>query len=182
MAKTEPRKTLIRPHWASSSRYDSFKLHHPSFSEWKWAPWQTQEDPFSKREPQKARLVCFVWTDKMKLELLGKSHQPYTEEKMKPSKKRIPCLLWNMEEAHWYFGVALLPQALSALNLCRAQWNQKTMKALCSKTYSAVSESCVFVTSYGFYNRIMTTYIRIHKKALKSGWEENVGSFWSGLL
>lgn len=64
-------------------------------------------------------------------------------EKMRPSKKREPCLPWNMEVAQWYFRVALLPQALhrfTALNLCRAQWNQKTVKAFWSQTYSPVSE------------------------------------------
>lgn len=51
-----------------------------------------------------------------------------TDGKMKHIKKRTLSLLWNMGEARLCSGAVLLHLAQGVLNLCRVQWNLKTIK------------------------------------------------------
>ena len=81
----------------------------------------------------------------------------FTENKMKPSKKRTSSLQSNMEEVQWCFGVAVLPLALGALNVCMASWNQEiTKEAFWSAMFNPVSESRVSVEGHGSCSRTMT--------------------------
>ena len=80
----------------------------------------------------------------------------FTDEEMKHPKKRTLYLMWNMEEAQLCYGAALLHLAQGVLNLCRVQWNLKTIKAFWSEMCCPVSESLVSVAGHGSSNSIMT--------------------------
>ena len=80
----------------------------------------------------------------------------FRDAKMKHTKKRTLYLLSNMEEARLCSGAALLHLAQGVLNVCRVQWNLKTIKAFWSKMCCPVSERLVSVTGHGSSNRIMT--------------------------
>lgn len=54
------------------------------------------------------------------------------------------------------FRAALSHLAQGALNLCRAQWNLKTVSAFWGEMCSPVSDSWVSVAGHGSSNRIMT--------------------------
>ena len=101
-----------------------------------------------------------------------------TENKMKPLKKRTPSLQSNMEEVQWCFGVAVLPLALGALNMCMSSWNQEITKVFWSAMFNPVSESCVSVKGHRSCSRTMTPSTL--QKAPRNGSRQNSRLFWSG--
>lgn len=99
-----------------------------------------------------------LWIDGTKLELFGNtlvtSALCSQMQKMKHTKKRT--LVWNVAGAQVFSGAALSHLAQGALNLCRAQWNLKTVSAFWGEMCSPVSDSWVSVAGHGSSNRIMT--------------------------
>lgn len=90
-----------------------------------------------------------LWTDETKLELFGKSHQPYVYRRKNEAfkeKNTMPTLKHG--------GVSLMFWGCFAAS--GTGWNQKTIKAFWSETYNPVSESCVLMAGHGSSSRIMT--------------------------
>ena len=79
--------------------------------------------------PQEAKILH---VDRPKSFLVKHIIVLFTENEMRPSKKRTRSLLSNMEEVHRCFGVAFLLLAPDALTVCMASWNLKTTKELWS--------------------------------------------------
>lgn len=98
--------------------------------------------------------------------------------KINPAEKRTLSPLWNMEDALLCFGAALLHLAKGVLNLCRLQWNLKTiLRERCSAQWAKILPQLqVMGLETG-------SWVQIHSlKTPKTGSEQTIGQFSSGLL
>lgn len=116
------------------------------------------------------------WTDGTKLELFGRTHQLCVEAH---GGKNTEAAVKQGGGSDRFRGCFAASGPSGVLDLWKAQWAPRTIRAIWSKMCCPVSESLVSVAGHGSSNRIKTQNTRL--KAPKNPSEQNPGLFWRGL-
>ncbi|KAJ0051257.1 hypothetical protein NL108_017089 [Boleophthalmus pectinirostris] len=99
-----------------------------------------------------------LWIEETKLELFVKTHQLYVHRRKNEThqeKNTVPTVKHGGGLV-LFWGFVLLHLAQDVLNLCKIQWNLKTVKVFWNKMCCLVSKTLVSVVGHGSSNRIMT--------------------------